>query len=101
MPAMRTICAAPAPPMAAAAATGRGNPRRSDFVRGRNSRAAAASGFVVLGKHDLFASGLASVGLHLEDVIYAEASRASDVLLLMEEELRHSSLGGVVGELPA
>jgi protein ImuA len=52
-----------------------------------------------LEKHDLFAPGLASAGLHPENVIYAEAARANDVLLLMEEGLRHSSLGGVVGEV--
>src|SRR5215831_19911535 len=50
-------------------------------------------------KRDLFAPGLASAGLHPENVIYAEAARANDVLLLMEEGLRHSSLGGVVGEI--
>jgi protein ImuA len=50
-------------------------------------------------RRDLFAPGLASVGLHPENVIYAKAARANDVLLLMEEGLRHSSLGGVVGEV--
>jgi protein ImuA len=50
-------------------------------------------------KRDLFAPGLASAGLHPENVIYAEATRANDVLLLMEEGLRHASLGGVVGEV--
>jgi protein ImuA len=50
-------------------------------------------------RRDLFAPGLASVGLHPENVIYAEATRANDVLLLMEEGLRHASLGGVVGEI--
>ena len=50
-------------------------------------------------KRDLFAPGLASAGLHAKNVIYAEAARANDVLLLMEEGLRHSSLGGVVGEV--
>lgn len=50
-------------------------------------------------KRDLFAPALASVGLPPENVIYAEATRTNDVLLLMEEGLRHSSLGGVVGEV--
>jgi protein ImuA len=46
---------------------------------------------------DLFAPGLAGVGLHPARVLHVEAGRA--VLLAMEEGLRHPGLTGVVGEL--
>lgn len=49
--------------------------------------------------HDLFAPGLAGVGLHPDRVIYAEAGDEKTVLLVMEEGLRHGGLAGVVGEL--
>ncbi len=48
---------------------------------------------------DLFAPGLAGVGLHPDRVIYAEAGRPRAVLLVMEEALRLRGLAGVVGEL--
>ena len=49
--------------------------------------------------HDLFAPGLAGVGLHPDRVIYVEAYNARTVLLVMEEALKHGGLAGVVGEI--
>ncbi len=46
---------------------------------------------------DLFAPGLASVGLHPDRVVFAEAGKA--VLATMEEGLRHPGLAAVVGEI--
>jgi protein ImuA len=48
----------------------------------------------VLERHDLFAPGLASAGLHPDRVVYAEAGR-KDALLVMEEGLRHRGLARV------
>src|SRR5947209_647034 len=47
----------------------------------------------VLERRDLFAPGLAGAGLHPDRVLYAEAGRR-DVLLVMEEGLRHRGLAG-------
>lgn len=52
-----------------------------------------------LRRRDLFAPGLANVGLDPDRVIYAEAGDASNVLLAMEEGLHHAPLAGVVGEV--
>lgn len=52
-----------------------------------------------LGRRDLFAPGLAGVGLQPDRVIYAEAGDERTILLAMEEGLRHPALAGVVGEL--
>lgn len=52
----------------------------------------------VLEACDLFAPGLAAAGLHPDRVVYAEAGRR-DVLLVMEEGLRHRGLAGVAAEL--
>jgi protein ImuA len=46
---------------------------------------------------DLFAPGLASVGLLPDRLVFAEAGR--DVLAAMEEGLRHAGLAAVVGEV--
>jgi protein ImuA len=51
----------------------------------------------VMPKRNLFAPALAAVGLHPSRLIYAEAGK--DVLLIVEEALRHRGLAGVVGEL--
>lgn len=48
---------------------------------------------------DLFAPGLANVGLHPDRVIFAEAGDDRTVLLAMEEGLRHGGLAAVVGEV--
>jgi protein ImuA len=48
-------------------------------------------------RFDLFAPALAGVGLGPERVLHVEAGR--DVLLAMEEGLRHPGLAGVVGEV--
>lgn len=48
---------------------------------------------------DLFAPGLAGVGLHPDRVIYVEAPNTRTVLLVMEEALKHGGLAGVVGEI--
>ncbi|MGY2047679.1 ImuA family protein [Methylobacterium sp. JK268] len=51
-----------------------------------------------LAGRDLFAPGLAAVGLHPDRVLYAETHREPEVLPAMEEGLRHGSLAAVVGE---
>lgn len=48
---------------------------------------------------DLFEPGLDRAGLHPDRVIYVEAGSDTNVLIAMEECLRHAGLGGVVGEL--
>ena len=52
----------------------------------------------VVQRQDLFAPALAAAGLHPNRVIYAEGN-GDDVLLLMEEGLRHPSLAGVVADV--
>ncbi len=52
-----------------------------------------------LERRDLFAPGLAGVGLRPERILYAEAGKPATVLLVVEEGLRHRGLAGVVGEL--
>lgn len=51
----------------------------------------------VIQRPDLFAPGLAGVGLHPDRVVFAEAGR--DVLAVMEEGLRQPGLAAVVGEV--
>jgi protein ImuA len=46
---------------------------------------------------DLFAPGLAGVGLHPDRIVFAEAGK--EVLATMEEGLRHPGLAAVVGEV--
>jgi protein ImuA len=48
---------------------------------------------------DLFAPALHLAGLDPDRVIYVEAGSDTNVLIAMEECLRHAGLGGVVGEL--
>jgi protein ImuA len=48
---------------------------------------------------DLFAPALHLAGLHSDRVIHVEAGSDSNVLLAMEECLRHPGLAGVVGEV--
>ncbi|MFZ2982233.1 MAG: damage-inducible mutagenesis protein [Sphingobium sp.] len=48
---------------------------------------------------DLFAPALHLAGLHPDRVIYVEAGTDANVLLAMEECLRHAGLAGVVGEV--
>lgn len=48
---------------------------------------------------DLFAPALSLAGLHPDRVIHVEAGSDTNVLLAMEECLRHQGLGGVVGEV--
>lgn len=52
-----------------------------------------------LARRDLFAPGLAAIGLHPDRVLYAECGRDEDVLAVMEEGLRHGGLAAVVGEV--
>ncbi|MFZ5748832.1 MAG: ImuA family protein [Pseudomonadota bacterium] len=52
----------------------------------------------VVRRRDLFAPGLAQVGLAPHRVLYAEAADDAEVLALMEEGLRHRGLGAVIGE---
>ena len=46
---------------------------------------------------DLFAPALDAVGLHSDRVIFANAGKPALALMVMEEALRESGLGGVVG----
>ncbi len=48
---------------------------------------------------DLFAPALHLAGLHPDRVIHVEAGSDTNVLLAMEECLRHAGLAGVVGEV--
>ena len=48
-------------------------------------------------RRDLFPPALASVGVHPDRIIYVEAGK--DVLLVVEEALRHVGLAAVVGEI--
>lgn len=48
-------------------------------------------------RRDLFPPALAAVGVHQDRVIYVEAGK--DVLLVVEEALRHVGLAAVVGEI--
>jgi protein ImuA len=48
---------------------------------------------------DLFAPALSQAGLHPDRVIHVEAGSDTNVLLAMEECLRHAGLAGVVGEV--
>jgi protein ImuA len=52
-----------------------------------------------LTRRDLFAPGLAQVGLHPDRIIYAETCRDADVLPLIEEGLHQKGLGAVIGEV--
>jgi protein ImuA len=54
-------------------------------------------GMPSLGRPDLFAPGLACVGLHPGRLLFAEAG--AEVLAAMEEGLAHPGLAAVVGEL--
>ncbi len=53
----------------------------------------------VLERADLFAPGLAAVGLTPDRVVYAEAGRPEAVLAALEEGLRHAGLAAGVGEV--
>ena len=48
---------------------------------------------------DLFAPALHLAGLHPDRVIHVEAGSDTNVLLAMEECLRHAGIAGVVGEI--
>lgn len=50
-------------------------------------------------RNDLFAPGLAQVGLTPDRLIYVEAGDEKGVLACCEEALRHRGLGAVVGEV--
>ena len=54
----------------------------------------------VIHQPDLFAPGLAAIGLSPNRVIYAHAAQPAAVLLAMEEGLRVPGLAAVVAELP-
>ena len=69
------------------------------FVAGIASRGAGANLLWVFGRRDLFAPGLAQVGLGPNRLIHAEAGRDPDILAVMEEGLRHGGLCAVVGEV--
>ncbi|MDB5703715.1 MAG: hypothetical protein JWN66_831 [Sphingomonas bacterium] len=48
---------------------------------------------------DLFSPALSQAGLHPDRVIHVEAGNDTNVLLAMEECLRHAGIAGVVGEV--
>lgn len=52
-----------------------------------------------LARRDLFAPGLALVGLSPDRLFYAECRSDEEVLAVMEEGLRHGGLAAVVGEI--
>jgi protein ImuA len=53
----------------------------------------------VVRRRDLFAPGVAQVGLDHKRLIYAEARDDAELLAVMEEGLRHRGLGAVIGEV--
>lgn len=55
--------------------------------------------FWIMRWRDLFAPSLGLAGLHPDRVILVEAGSDVNVLIAMEECLRHPGLGGVVGEV--
>ncbi len=74
------------------------------FTAAAAARAAIADGpganvLWALSRRDLFAPGLAGVGLGPERILYAECRNDEEVLAVMEEGLRHGGLAAVVGEV--
>ncbi len=67
------------------------------FLAGLAARAFGPVLWVVR-RRDLFAPGLAQVGLEARRLIYAEARDDDELLAMMEEGLRHRGLGAVLGE---
>ena len=63
--------------------------------------AARLNGMVlwVTQRRDLFAPALDQAGLPPNRILYAECSNDDEALAVIEEGLRHGSLGGVVGEV--
>jgi len=53
----------------------------------------------VIQRRDLFAPALDQAGLPPSRLLYAECGNDDEVLAVIEEGLRHGSLGGVVGEV--
>lgn len=53
----------------------------------------------VLSRRDLFAPGLAQIGLTPERLIYADCRRDEEALAVIEEGLRHGGLAAIVGEV--
>lgn len=53
----------------------------------------------VVRRRDLFAPGIAQVGLDPQRVIHAEAGDDAELIAIMEEGLRHRGLGAVIGEV--
>lgn len=68
------------------------------FIAGILART-VGSVFWVMRWRDLFAPSLALAGLHPDRVVFVEAGSDVNVLIAMEECLRHPGLGGVVGEV--
>jgi protein ImuA len=67
------------------------------FLAGIAARAWGSVLWVVR-RRDLFAPGLAQVGLDPKRLIYAEARDDEEMLACMEEGIRHRGLGAVIGE---
>jgi len=68
------------------------------FVAGILARLEGPVMWCAMGR-DLFAPGLACVGLDAARVLHAVAADEKQVLIVMEEALRHPGLAAVVGEL--
>ena len=71
------------------------------FSAGLARRRAGAAGKVlwVSNRRDLFAPGLAQVGLGPDQLLHAECRKEEDLLPVVEEGLRHGGLAAVVGEV--
>jgi protein ImuA len=91
----------PVASLSEAAGEGRGPSDEAAATLFLASIAARRPGIVLwaLARRDLFAPGLAGVGLAPDRVLYAECGRDEDVLAVMEEGLRHGGLAAVVGEV--
>ncbi|HYI48940.1 MAG TPA: protein ImuA [Allosphingosinicella sp.] len=95
MPALHEAAAASLAPGDEAAAT--------LFLAAAAARFAIARGagqvLWALSRRDLFAPGLAQVGLTPERLLYAECRSDAEALAVMEEGVRHGSLAAVIGEV--
>lgn len=69
------------------------------FTAGIAARASEGSVLWIMARPDLFAPGIANVGVPASRLIQVEAGCDEDALAVMEEALRHGALAAVVGEV--
>ncbi|MGL4543042.1 MAG: ImuA family protein, partial [Polymorphobacter sp.] len=71
------------------------------FAAGLAARLADATMPVLwcVSRRDLFAPGLAAVGLHPDLLVHVEAGNDTGVLRAVEEGVRHAGLAAVIGEV--